>query len=129
MESSSSNSEEIELQQMQLNERELHQKCLAWFTKLKIHLETLHISFHYMKTRSFEIPFCLLFLEEYESGNIRSLLVKEGIALNDNTGVTENSGTESKNSSTETTFSRSEKESSSSEGNAADADIGPSYDK
>ncbi|GKE43644.1 hypothetical protein Tco_1470928, partial [Tanacetum coccineum] len=67
MESSSLNSEEMELQQMQLDERERHQKCLAWFTKLKIHLETLHISFHYMKTRSFEIAFCLFFLEEYES--------------------------------------------------------------
>ncbi|GJZ74079.1 hypothetical protein Tco_0638225 [Tanacetum coccineum] len=31
MESSSSNSEEMELQHMQLDERELHQKCLAWF--------------------------------------------------------------------------------------------------
>ncbi|GKE49993.1 hypothetical protein Tco_1481251 [Tanacetum coccineum] len=64
MESSSSNSEEMELQQMQLNERELHKKCLTWFTKLKIHLETLHNSFHYMKTRSFEIAFRIFFLEE-----------------------------------------------------------------
>ncbi|GKB60917.1 hypothetical protein Tco_0917103 [Tanacetum coccineum] len=63
-----------------------------------------------------------------KGATLEACLVKEGIALNDNTGVTENSGTESKNSSTETTFSRSEKESSSSEGNAADADIGPSYD-
>ncbi|GJZ18163.1 hypothetical protein Tco_0554286 [Tanacetum coccineum] len=63
-----------------------------------------------------------------KGATLEACLVKEGIALNDNTGVTENSGTESKNSSTETTFSRSEKESNSSEGNAADADIGPSYD-
>ncbi|GKC22865.1 hypothetical protein Tco_1025015 [Tanacetum coccineum] len=38
MESSSSNSKETELQQMQLDERELHQKCLALFEKLKKHL-------------------------------------------------------------------------------------------
>ncbi|GJS26813.1 hypothetical protein Tco_0487433 [Tanacetum coccineum] len=67
MESSNSNSEEMELQQMQLNERELHQKCLTWFTKLNIHRETLHNSFHYTKTRSFGIAFRIFFLEEYET--------------------------------------------------------------
>ncbi|GJS78602.1 hypothetical protein Tco_0728483 [Tanacetum coccineum] len=42
MESSSLNSEEMELQQMQLDERELHQKCLALFEKLKKYLGFLH---------------------------------------------------------------------------------------
>ncbi|GKB19331.1 hypothetical protein Tco_0853254 [Tanacetum coccineum] len=42
MESSSLNSKERELQQMQLEERQLHSKCMAWFKELKIHLETLH---------------------------------------------------------------------------------------
>ncbi|GJZ51858.1 hypothetical protein Tco_0606373, partial [Tanacetum coccineum] len=42
MATSSLNSEEMELQQMQLDERELHQKCLALFEKLKKHLEFLH---------------------------------------------------------------------------------------
>ncbi|GJY03534.1 hypothetical protein Tco_0369474 [Tanacetum coccineum] len=41
MESSSSNLEESELQQMQLEERNLHQKCMAWFKELKSHLGTL----------------------------------------------------------------------------------------
>ncbi|GJU96679.1 hypothetical protein Tco_1321435 [Tanacetum coccineum] len=42
METSSLNSEEMELQQMQLDERELHQKCLALFEKLKKHLGFLY---------------------------------------------------------------------------------------
>ncbi|GKC10675.1 hypothetical protein Tco_1007457 [Tanacetum coccineum] len=42
MESSSSNSKERELQQMQLEERQLHSNCMAWFKELKIHLETIH---------------------------------------------------------------------------------------
>nr|GEU49194.1 reverse transcriptase zinc-binding domain-containing protein [Tanacetum cinerariifolium] len=42
METSSLNSEEMELQQMQLDERELHKKCLALFEKLKKHLGFIH---------------------------------------------------------------------------------------
>ncbi|GJS14536.1 hypothetical protein Tco_0409008 [Tanacetum coccineum] len=42
MESSSSNSEKSELQRMQLEERQLHSKCMAWFKKLKSHLGTPH---------------------------------------------------------------------------------------
>ncbi|GJS47413.1 hypothetical protein Tco_0597534 [Tanacetum coccineum] len=42
MESSASNSEERELQQMQLEERHLHSKCMAWFKELNSHLETFH---------------------------------------------------------------------------------------
>ncbi|GJY95855.1 hypothetical protein Tco_0512216 [Tanacetum coccineum] len=42
MESSTSNSEERELQQMQLEERHLHSKCMAWFKELNSHLETFH---------------------------------------------------------------------------------------
>ncbi|GKE09376.1 hypothetical protein Tco_1412927 [Tanacetum coccineum] len=42
MESSSLNSEEMELRHMQLDERELHQKCLALFEKLKKYLRFLH---------------------------------------------------------------------------------------
>ncbi|GKB74280.1 hypothetical protein Tco_0935692 [Tanacetum coccineum] len=67
MESSSSNSEEMELQQMQLDERELHQKCLEWFKKLKIHLGNLHSSFNITNTRTFEIAFCIFFREEYQT--------------------------------------------------------------
>ncbi|GJY67951.1 hypothetical protein Tco_0470933 [Tanacetum coccineum] len=70
-----------------------------------------------------------------ESETLEACLVNEGLELNDNTGVTESSGTESENSNSETSFSRpgdenisSDKESSSSEGNDAAADIGPSYD-
>ncbi|GJW40034.1 hypothetical protein Tco_0065879 [Tanacetum coccineum] len=70
-----------------------------------------------------------------EGAALEACLVNEGITLNDNTGVTESSGTESEDSSSETPFSKSEnenrstdKKSSSLEGNVVDADIGPSYD-
>ncbi|GKB54330.1 hypothetical protein Tco_0905083 [Tanacetum coccineum] len=42
MEYSSSNSEERELQQMQLKEKYLHSKYMAWFKELNSHLETLY---------------------------------------------------------------------------------------
>nr|GEU51756.1 reverse transcriptase zinc-binding domain-containing protein [Tanacetum cinerariifolium] len=42
MESSSENSVERELQQMQLEERQLHFNCMARFNELKTHLEFLH---------------------------------------------------------------------------------------
>ncbi|GKA36727.1 hypothetical protein Tco_0723292 [Tanacetum coccineum] len=42
MESSSSNSKERELQQMQLEETQLHSKCVASFKELKSHLGNLH---------------------------------------------------------------------------------------
>ncbi|GKF48794.1 hypothetical protein Tco_0142045, partial [Tanacetum coccineum] len=57
----------MELQQMQLDERELHQKCLAWFKKLKIHLGYLHSSFDFINTRPFEIAFRIFFHEEHET--------------------------------------------------------------
>ncbi|GKG14549.1 hypothetical protein Tco_0354149, partial [Tanacetum coccineum] len=62
MESSSSNSEERELQQMQLEERELHQNCMARFKELKTHLEFLQNT-----NRRFEIAFRIFFQEEYET--------------------------------------------------------------
>ncbi|GJT61159.1 hypothetical protein Tco_1004692 [Tanacetum coccineum] len=95
MEPSSLNSEEKELQQMQLDERELHQKCLTLLEKLKIHLESLHNSFHYMKTRSFEIAFRIFFLEDLESMFItegavmEACLVNKGRALDDNLVIKE----------------------------------------
>nr|GEY60847.1 hypothetical protein [Tanacetum cinerariifolium] len=42
MESSTSNPEEKELEQIQLEERHLYSKCMAWFKELNSHLETLH---------------------------------------------------------------------------------------
>ncbi|GJR27023.1 hypothetical protein Tco_1103255 [Tanacetum coccineum] len=42
---------------MQLEERELHQKCLAWFKKLKSHLGKLHMFWEVTNTRPFEIAF------------------------------------------------------------------------
>ncbi|GJV70938.1 hypothetical protein Tco_1490933 [Tanacetum coccineum] len=203
MESSSSNSEERELQQMQLEERELHQNCLEWFTKLKTHLEFLPNKRLLVGSivRLYQTAFRIFFQEEYETFSVMILhnlnqlqwklerkilhssnpksclkvlrtqlkeffdskeqqeslitesaaieaclvtkgatleacLVNEGIALNDNTGVMESSGTESANSSSSETRFRSSadenkssnKESSSSEGNDADADIGSSND-
>nr|GEZ57090.1 hypothetical protein [Tanacetum cinerariifolium]GEZ81753.1 hypothetical protein [Tanacetum cinerariifolium] len=86
---------------------------------------------------------------------LEACLVNEGIALNDNTSVTESNGTESESNSLVTSFSRSEDEDksydkdssilmnecsslgnenassgheSTDSGNDADADVGPSYD-
>ncbi|GKA12051.1 hypothetical protein Tco_0691597 [Tanacetum coccineum] len=92
MESSSSNSEERELQQMQMEERELHQNCLAWFTKLKTHLEFLHnINSHSVgRNRPHEIAFRIFFHEEHETFRIKidvsscveqESLVSEGTTL------------------------------------------------
>ncbi|GJZ68571.1 hypothetical protein Tco_0631811, partial [Tanacetum coccineum] len=69
MESSSSNSEEKELQQMQLEERELHQKCMARFKELKTHLEFLHNinNLSLSRNKPYEIAFQIFFQEEYES--------------------------------------------------------------
>ncbi|GKC39277.1 hypothetical protein Tco_1051661 [Tanacetum coccineum] len=146
MESSSLNLEEMELQQMQLDERELHQKCLAGFEKLKTHLGFLRSSFNFLNTRLFEIAFRIFFREEHqtaaieaclvtEGASLEACLVNEGITLNGNTSVTEGSGTEPANSSLKTLFrssadenKSSDKESNSSERNDADADIGSSND-
>ncbi|GJV65867.1 hypothetical protein Tco_1281534 [Tanacetum coccineum] len=67
MELSSLNSEEMELQQMQLDEREIHQKCLALSKKLKIHLGFLHRSFNFINPRLFEIVFRIFFHEEHQT--------------------------------------------------------------
>ncbi|GJW36663.1 hypothetical protein Tco_0059583 [Tanacetum coccineum] len=67
MESSSLNSEESKLQQMQLEERKLHQKCLGWFKRLKIHLENLHKFFEVRNTRPFKIAFRIFFREEHQT--------------------------------------------------------------
>ncbi|GJR64169.1 hypothetical protein Tco_0010234 [Tanacetum coccineum] len=67
METSSLNSEEMELQHMQQNELELHQKCLALFEKLKKHLGFLHRSFNFINPRLFEIAFRIFFREEYRT--------------------------------------------------------------
>ncbi|GKA59676.1 hypothetical protein Tco_0758989 [Tanacetum coccineum] len=69
MESSSSNSKERELQQMQMEEREPHQKCLAWFTKLKTHLEFLHNinSPSVGRNGPYEIAFQIFFHEVHET--------------------------------------------------------------
>ncbi|GJW45574.1 hypothetical protein Tco_0077220 [Tanacetum coccineum] len=67
MESSSSSLEGMELQQMQPDEMELHKKCLAWFKKLKIHLEYFHSSFKFINPRTFEIKFRVFFREKYQT--------------------------------------------------------------
>ncbi|GKD60071.1 hypothetical protein Tco_1297580 [Tanacetum coccineum] len=104
-----------------------------------------------LSTYGLAIEACLV----TEGGALEACLVNEGIVVNDNTSVTESSGTESGNSSLATPFSRSEDENksfekycsssrneyiisgnenrsydyeSTSSGNDADADIGPSYD-
>ncbi|GKE58967.1 hypothetical protein Tco_1498152, partial [Tanacetum coccineum] len=57
--------------------------------------------------------------------SLEACLVNKGITVNDYTGVTESTGTESENSSSATPFSRSEDENGR---NGADDNIGPSYD-
>ncbi|GJX91727.1 hypothetical protein Tco_0345053 [Tanacetum coccineum] len=85
MATSSLNSKEMELQQMQLDERELHQKCLALFEKLKKHLEFLHSEMQEQEsliTEGASIEACLV----TEGATLEACLVNEGIAVNDNTG-------------------------------------------
>ncbi|GJY47019.1 hypothetical protein Tco_0436082 [Tanacetum coccineum] len=57
----------MELQHIQLDERELHQKYLAWFEKLKTNLGFLRSSFNFLNTRPFEIAFRIFFREEHPS--------------------------------------------------------------
>ncbi|GKD08414.1 hypothetical protein Tco_1188099 [Tanacetum coccineum] len=74
MESSSSNSEEMELQEMQLEGRELHQKYFAWFKNLKTHLEFLHNTSNisvWLNMRPYEIAFRIFFHEEYETFKVK----------------------------------------------------------
>ncbi|GJZ01360.1 hypothetical protein Tco_0519321 [Tanacetum coccineum] len=69
MESSSSNSKERELQQMQLEETQLHANCMSRFKELKIHLEFLHNNNSLKVGRNmgrYEIAFQIFFQEEYE---------------------------------------------------------------
>nr|GEU38009.1 hypothetical protein [Tanacetum cinerariifolium] len=83
MESSSSNSEEMKLQQMQLDEKELNKKCLAGFQKLKTHLGFLRSSSNITNitnTRLFEIAF---------RATLETCLVNEGRALDDNLVIKE----------------------------------------
>ncbi|GJX04061.1 hypothetical protein Tco_0189977 [Tanacetum coccineum] len=67
MEFSSSNFEERELQQMQLEEKQLHSKCVASFKELKSHLGNLHNFSEVENTRPFEIAFCIFFCEERQT--------------------------------------------------------------
>ncbi|GKE75768.1 hypothetical protein Tco_1537809 [Tanacetum coccineum] len=67
MELSSSNLEEIELQQLQFDEKELHKKCLAWFEKLKKHLGFHHSSFNFINLIPFEIAFRIFFREVHQT--------------------------------------------------------------
>ncbi|GKE61485.1 hypothetical protein Tco_1511852, partial [Tanacetum coccineum] len=83
MESSSSNSKERELQHMQLEERQLHTKCVASFKELKSHLENLHKFYEVRNTRPFEIAFCILFCEEHQTFR-EKILVTEGTTLEAN---------------------------------------------
>ncbi|GJS86459.1 hypothetical protein Tco_0769095 [Tanacetum coccineum] len=67
MESSSSNSKERELQQMQLEETQLHSKCVTSFKELKSHLGNLHKFSEVKKQRPFEIAFRIFFHEEHQT--------------------------------------------------------------
>ncbi|GJY16375.1 hypothetical protein Tco_0386797 [Tanacetum coccineum] len=72
MKSSSLNSEERKLQLMQLEERQLHSQCMAWFKELKIRLEFLH-------NNSLSVA-CLV----TEGAALEACLVTEGITMDDN---------------------------------------------
>ncbi|GJQ98418.1 hypothetical protein Tco_0009557 [Tanacetum coccineum] len=54
---------------MQLEERELHQKCMARFKELKTHLEFLHNinNLSLSRNKPYEIAFQIFFQEEYDS--------------------------------------------------------------
>ncbi|GJR34834.1 hypothetical protein Tco_1210518 [Tanacetum coccineum] len=57
----------MELQQIQLDERELHQKYLTGFEKLKTNLGILRSSFNFLNPRPFEIAFRIFFREEHQT--------------------------------------------------------------
>nr|GEV39333.1 hypothetical protein [Tanacetum cinerariifolium] len=57
----------MELQQLQLDETELHKKCLTLFEKLKKHLGFLHRYFNFINPRLFEISFHIFFREEHQT--------------------------------------------------------------
>ncbi|GJZ75874.1 hypothetical protein Tco_0640339 [Tanacetum coccineum] len=69
MESSNSNSQERELQYMQMEERQMHSNGMAWFKGLESHLRTLYliIVFHVPNKRLFEIAFHTYFGEEHQT--------------------------------------------------------------
>nr|GEU34915.1 hypothetical protein [Tanacetum cinerariifolium] len=141
MESSSSNSEEMELQQMQLEEvnalgfpnkcwQESFNDGTKWEPK-----NYKPILLRYLEELNKLIDERVLKYEELRVKESEACLPKDGIELNDNMGITESSRTESENSSSKTLVSisadekrSSNKKSSSSEGNDVNADIGPSYD-
>ncbi|GJX51166.1 hypothetical protein Tco_0278011 [Tanacetum coccineum] len=52
---------------MQLEERKLHQKCLAWLKELKSHLGILHKFSEARNTRPFEFAFRIFFHEEHQN--------------------------------------------------------------
>ncbi|GJW53423.1 hypothetical protein Tco_0097508 [Tanacetum coccineum] len=119
MESSSSNSEERELQQMQLEERQLNSNCMAWVKEVKIHLETLHnnstddtalVASSVTEGTTLEENLSTDDTTLDASAALEACLVTKGIATR--------SGNENRSSDNESTSS----------GNAADADIRPSYD-
>ncbi|GKA27223.1 hypothetical protein Tco_0713391 [Tanacetum coccineum] len=96
MESSSSHSEERELQLMQLEERQLHANCMSRFKELKIHLEFLHNN-NSLKMKESEVQAIKeieKWLKEREIQHQENLstkgttlvacLVTEGIAMDDN---------------------------------------------
>nr|GEZ85717.1 hypothetical protein [Tanacetum cinerariifolium] len=123
MESSCSNLEESELQQMQLKEKELHQKCLAWFKKFKIHLGHLHKFSEIRNTRPFEITFRTTLDASLvtEGTTLEACLVDEG-AVMEACLVTKGAALEA------CLVTKEQLDESSSSGNDADADIGPLYD-
>nr|GEX63686.1 hypothetical protein [Tanacetum cinerariifolium]GEY16551.1 hypothetical protein [Tanacetum cinerariifolium] len=123
MESLSLNSEERELQQMKLVERQLHSNCMARFKELKTHLEFLH------NINSVTVEACL----GTEGAVLEACLANEGIAMDDNL-IAKESTNNSTSSEQHNKCNRSGNENkssnneSSSAGNNADADIRPSND-
>ncbi|GKA95071.1 hypothetical protein Tco_0817109 [Tanacetum coccineum] len=158
MESSSSNSEERELQQMLLEEKQLHSKCMASFKELKSHLGNLPMFSEVKNTRPFEIAFRILFRKDHqtfrekilviegealdaslviEGASLEARLVTKGAALETslvNEGITLYASLVAKQSTVDSGTSRlgnenkSSNNESSSSGNDADANIGPSHD-
>ncbi|GKA62081.1 hypothetical protein Tco_0761600 [Tanacetum coccineum] len=63
---SNSNSQERELQQMQLEERQMHSNGMVWFKGLKSHLRTLY-QINVFNKRLFEIAFRTYFGEEHQT--------------------------------------------------------------
>ncbi|GKE75489.1 hypothetical protein Tco_1537530, partial [Tanacetum coccineum] len=103
MESSNSNSQERELLQVQLAERQMHSNGMAWFKGIESHLRTLYQIVSWLNE-------AILHEHEIEQRlklQSKDVMINTVNALNVNSVIMEDKCYGGKNSSSETAFSKS----------------------